>query len=343
MKARVLSPLTVALLFASAGWAQVPLASQSATPSSIDLDQGADIGTHTLTGSVTDSSGHPLNGAQITVRDPGTGQLMGSAVTLPDGSFEIANLPRGRYLITALSGIYQAQEQISLLSSYGEVVLRIPIQYDSGGVQGGNTVSVRQFQVPEKARKLLDRARKAYKEQKQEEAVRRTEEALREDPDFSEALTFRAILYLAGNQGEEARKLTEKAVREDPNYGLGYIVLGAAYNMLTRFDDALRVLGRAFSFTPQSWQGYYEAARAHLGKNEFRQALEQVNKAAQYAPKNFTAIHLLRAQACLGLNDYPQAAAALETYLKADPNGSGAAEAREVLNRMRADGTIASE
>jgi hypothetical protein len=314
-------------------------------------DIGNDMGgglrglTYNLSGAVTDPQGHPLDGAHIIVLDQGTARVVASAVSFPNGSFEVSNLPAGQYIITATSGLYQVQKQVDVNSSFGSIDLQIPVQADSGGVQGGNSVSVKQFEVPKKARKLLQEARKAYQEQKRDEAIRRTDEALKVFPDFSEALTFRAVFYLQDEQGEQARTLTEKAVHDDPTYGLGYVVLGAAYNMLTRFDDALRVLGRAFSFTPQSWQGHYESARAHLGKNQFDDALDQINKAAQNAPKEFTAIYLVRAQASLGLKKYGDASAALKDYLKADPHGSGAQEAQRILNDLqsKSSATMASE
>jgi outer membrane protein assembly factor BamD (BamD/ComL family) len=338
MKTRVVSPLIAVLLVAPLAMAQLPVDSQfpsSAIGPSRGMDRGPNSMDYTLTGTVTDSQNHPLKQAHITISELGTGRVMGSSLSSETGAYQFPDLPPGEYLVTATSGLYQVQHQISLDSLSSTLDLRIPVQHDNGGVIGGNTVSVRQFEVPKKARKLLQEARKAYDDKQKDKAIQRTDAALQQYPDFGEALTLRAVLYLQDNQIDQARKLSEKAIKADPSYGLGYVVLGAAYNMLTRFDDALRVLGHAFSFTPDSWQGYYESARAHLGKKDYRKALEDTNRAAQYAPKNFTQIHLMRAQAELGLQDYSQAAVALQAYLKADPKGSEAAEAQRMLDQIQ--------
>jgi uncharacterized protein HemY len=313
--------------------------------SSREMGHALENPSYSLRGTVTDFHGHPLDGAHITAYELLSGHIVVSAVSLPNGSFEVQGLPGGEYLIRATSGLSQAQKQVAVTTPFVQVELRVPIHRDDGGVQGGDTVSVSQFQVPKKARKLLQEARQAYRDNKRDKALRRTNEALKVFPDFSEALTFRAGFYLQDNQADQARKLAEKAIQDDPTYGLAYIVLGSAYNALTRFDDALRVLGRAFSFTPLSWQGYYESARAHLGKNEFGDALRQVDKAAEHAPRNFTSIYLLRAQACLGLKKYDEAITALEGYLKADPDGSNAQQARSLLKRLQSESntTAASE
>jgi Tfp pilus assembly protein PilF len=330
---RLLSPIVTVLLFAPMALAQIPLGGPG--PSSPGVNRGTFDVDYSLSGRVTDFQGHPLTEAHIILTELQSGRVVGSSLSHADGSFQIENLSPGQYVLTANKGIYQVQQQVALTGPFAEVTLQLPVRRDNGGVQGGDTVSVRQFQVPKKARKLLDEAQKAYQDNNRDKAIRRTDEALQQFPDFGEALTLRAVLYLQENQGDKARKLSEKAIQDDPTYGLGYIVLGSAYNMLGRFDDALRALARAVSFTPNSWQGYYESARAHLGKKEFRQALEDVNKAANSAPKNFTAIHLVRAQAYLGLNSYPDAMTSLKEYLKLDPKGDEAPAAQQMLNRLQ--------
>jgi predicted Zn-dependent protease len=344
MITRVISPLIAVLLVAPLAVAQLPVDSQFPS-SAIGRSRGMDALSgmnYTLTGTVTDLQNHPLKQAHITITELGTGRVLGSSMSSESGAYVLPDLPPGEYLITATSGLYQVQHQISLNSLSMKLDLQIPVQRDNGGVIGGDTVSVHQFEVPKKARKLLQEARKAYQDKEKNKAIQRTDAALEQYPDFGEALTLRAVLYLQDNQIDQARKLSEKAIKADPTYGLGYVVLGAAYNMLTRFDDALRVLGHAFSFTPDSWQGYYEAARAHMGKKDYRKALEDTNRAAQFAPKNFTQIHLMRAQAELGLQDYSQAAVSLKAYLEADPKGSEAAEAQRILDQIQSSSPAAA-
>ncbi|MGE0407020.1 MAG: tetratricopeptide repeat protein [Candidatus Korobacteraceae bacterium] len=289
-----------------------------------------------LSGRVLNSHGAPVADASVSLLRVRTGQVIASTSSLPDGSYEITNIPSGQYVVTIVSGLHQTQQEVTLTDALdGELNFQIAAAEDGPVANGSATVSVAQLQVPKKARKLLNEAQEAYEDGKREEAIHNTEQALAEFPDFSEALAYRAMLYMEDRQGEEARSLLERAVAVDPNYGMGYVILGSAYNMLTRFDDALRVLKQAFSYAPQSWQRSFEAARAYLGKEEYAKSLEQVNRAAQYAPSRITAIYLLRAQSYLGMHNYAAATANLSAYLKEDPDGVYATQAQKLLDSIQ--------
>ena len=50
-----------------------------------------------VSGTVTTFNGQPMKGARVEVRNLATGEIIGSAYTLDNGSFEIANIPTGTY------------------------------------------------------------------------------------------------------------------------------------------------------------------------------------------------------------------------------------------------------
>ncbi len=116
------------------------------------------------------------------------------------------------------------------------------------------TVSVAQMKVPEKARKLLEKAQSCLDKRKLQEADTYVSQALEVYPDFAEALTMRGLMFLDGHHLDDAAASLEKSTRADSSYAMGYIVLGAVYNMQSRFDDAIRVLDRGLTLKPQSWQ-----------------------------------------------------------------------------------------
>jgi len=73
-------------------------------PSTIELGTG--FATHAVSGSVT-LDGAGFAGVTVTVKDAATGALSyGSATTLADGSYHLANLPPGSYLVTAAASNY---------------------------------------------------------------------------------------------------------------------------------------------------------------------------------------------------------------------------------------------
>jgi tetratricopeptide (TPR) repeat protein len=292
-------------------------------------------GRATLSGTVTGTASRPIRDAHIEVRDVLSGHVLAYVYTLPNGTFEVSGLPSGRYVVVALSGLAQAQEQVTL-----ETLTSVNLRMADGPADTGSsrqaTVSVAQLKVPDKARDLFRKAEVAFAKHKLEETLRYTERALEVFPNYAQAMTLRAILYMDEGKAEQACALLEKAVHLDSGYAMGYIVLGAAYNVLDRFDDALRSLDRGAALAPASWQAYFEMGKALLGKGEYERALQQVNKAAQYAPDSYAPLHLVRAHAFLGVKNYAGAMTELEQYLGREPNGADSAAARRTLDQVRA-------
>ncbi len=315
------------------------LAAQDLGPSPLangrhSLDQ---LPFNTLTGNVTTSDGHAVRDARIEIRALATGQAVVSGYTMPNGSFEFNNLPRGIYEVAAVSGIREARERVEVYQSDVHVHLTFPVDTAANDPLAGNsTVSVSHLKVPDKARKLYAKAEESFHKQKLAQAREQVEKALQAYPEYAQALSLRGILNLQENKVDEARTDLEAAVKADDGYGMGFIVLGATYNVLRRYDDALRALDRGTALLPTSWQAYFEMSKALLAKGQYQPALRQITKAAELGPPNYGAIHLLRAHALLGLKDYTQAVIELEQFLGAEPNGPDSAAARNTLNQVKA-------
>jgi tetratricopeptide (TPR) repeat protein len=290
-----------------------------------------------IAGRVVTLDGHPTENARVELRDALTGSSLQSAYTNPAGQFAINNVAAGRYLVVASSGLDQASEsiQVTQMSQNPELTLRLPRSFADTSAGDAQTVSVRQMQVPGKARTALKHAREALAKQRFDEAWREVSKALALDPMYAEALVLRGILKLEKNDVMGARIDMEEAVKDDPGFSMGYMALGATYNALSLFDDALRVLDRGVAISPVSWQGYYEMGRAYLGKGDFQASLRQLDKAEQLAPKEFAPMHLIRAHALLGLKAYNDAVAELEAYLSRNPKGQDSDTARDTLQQVR--------
>jgi tetratricopeptide (TPR) repeat protein len=292
-------------------------------------------GTATVTGTVRSFDGKPIPDVHVEIRQDGNGHPIASAYTLPSGSFEFMNVPRGRYEVVARIGLQETREPLQLQEMNATVEIRMG-DMSAASTAGSGTVSVAQMKVPEKARKEFHKAEEAMRKHKIEDSRQHIENALQLAPNYAAALTLRGILDLGENKFDQARSECEQAIGSDPNYGMGYVVLGATYNAMARFDDALRTLERGVALVPQSWQGHFEMSKALLGKAHYEEALRQINRAGELVPASYPAIHLVRAHAFLGLKNYSQAITELEQYLGGAPNGVDAANARETLDEARA-------
>ncbi len=301
--------------------------SSSASPSSIEMPG-------TVTGTVRTLDDKPVQDAVIEVRDS-QGALVGQVYSNPAGGFSVTELRPGIYGVTARAGLSEAHERIVVQGMQAFVTLRLPNSTDS---TAGNSasVSVAEMKVPDKARAAFRKGQEAFNRGDAEDARKQADRALKIYPDYAQALTLRGILSLQLHKNEDARQDLEKAVQLDPNYGMGFIALGSEYNVLDRYDDALHVLDRGVSLSPNMWQGYFERARSFLGKRQFANALTELNKTAQFIIRDFPLIHLLRANALIGVQNYLSAETELQTYLDQAPQGEDVDSARRVLSRIQA-------
>lgn len=287
-----------------------------------------------VSGTVRGLDGKPLSGVRVEIRHYGNTTVVASGYTLPNGSFEFMNVPRGHYEVVATLGLQETREALQLEGV--DATVDIQLGDVSAAQAEGSTVSVAQLKIPDKARKEFHKAEELFRKRKVDEARQHLEKSLEIAPNYAAALTLRGIFDLGENKFDLARTDCEQAIHFDSNYGMGYIVLGAIYNSLARFEDAARTLEHGLMLVPQSWQGHFEMAKALLGKTRYQEALRQIDQAGALVPSKYPAIHLVRAHALLGLKNYSEAITELEQYLGGAPNGVDATSARETLDQTRA-------
>lgn len=292
-------------------------------------------GTGSISGKVVQGGGGPARGVLVEVNELGTLIPVAQTYTSSNGDFDFHAIPTGRYEVIVTSGIDRVREPVDITMAGTIVTIRLP-EADVSDRGGRNSVSVNQLKAPKKARAAFKRAEDAIHKGEFELAWQQVGTALQIYPNYSEALTLRGILQLQANKLEEARTDLEEAVRCDPGYALSHLVLGAAYNRLARFDDALRVLDRGIALAPAAWQGYFESGKALLGKSDFKGALQRLQKAETLVAQAYAPIQLAKAQAWLGMKNYPDAMSGLQAYLDRNPKDPLSAEVRKMLESVRA-------
>ena len=197
------------------------------------------------------------------------------------------------------------------------------------------SVTVGELAVPGKAHKALEKALQAVRKRRRDEARADIAAALAIWPRYSDALVLSALLFLDDKQTESAIAAAEEAVRIDRTNGMAHIVLAAGYSSREQYDDALRALEWGLRFRPDAWQGYFERARAEMGKGKFVSALMDANRAGELAPTRIPAIYFLKGSAFLSLNRPSDAVVQFQAYLRTNPLGTKADNARLMLERSR--------
>jgi len=285
-----------------------------------------------IAGTVHNKRNEPLKDVRIELV-PAMG-AMGATVTTysdPAGGFEFTNLSYGKYVLSATLGVAGTSQDIVVGSSQGWV----SVGMDSDPTSKDATVSVAELQIPSKARKALDKARHALRDNKLDEADHYIAKALLAYPRYCQALTLRATLALRKKSYEQALADAEKAVEYDPNDNLAYIVLGDSYISLNRLDDALRAIDRSTEIKPTAWQGYYEKGKLLLVHRDWAGALRQAAKAASLTNRDYPYLHVLKAFAFAGLNDRLSAKNEIAAFRRLKPDDSSwPPQIRQQLNEM---------
>jgi tetratricopeptide (TPR) repeat protein len=317
----------------------------STTQMTGDLNNGVPNNARITTqidGNVSSASGSPVSGARIELRNTDNGSIVATTYSNQIGQFTIQNVELGRYEVIAFNGVLETRENLYVQHSDVPVSLRLPPAAGQTGQQSGATVSVSQYLVPEKARKELERAKKAFDDGKHDEARRHSEKALEIQPKYAEALTLIGVLDLSENQLDSAIDKLQAAIDADPGFPMAYVVMGAALNQSHKFQQALATLERGAAINPNSWQAHFEMAKADLGLADFDAALKSARRAAALNDK-FPAIQLTQAHALLGLKRYSEAVPLYERYLSSVPSGPDSEIAQKALERARSNTGISAE
>jgi tetratricopeptide (TPR) repeat protein len=292
-------------------------------------------GTATLDGTVVDAfTNKPLQDAKVELRDAGNGTVVTSSFTNSAGAFDFGSVPQGLYRVVAVRGVSQVEERVDVSNFRNTVNLRMPVNNQPEAGNTGNTVSVAQYRIPEKARNEFQKAQEASTRLNFDDARKHVERALELYPNYADALTLRAVLNLASNTPAAVADL-QKAIQCDGNYALAYTVLGSALNMQEKFDEAMQTLQHGQSLAPDSWQTYFEMARSYVGKQDYASALRQLDRAQSLVPAEYPTLLLVRAQAHMGLKQYQTAMQELQTFLQKDPTGPNSAAAEKMLRQTR--------
>ena len=209
----------------------------------------------------------------------------------------------------------------------------------------GDTISVVQLRVPNKARKELQKALDSFGHSDFDGSLLHVNAALALAPSLPNALTLRGYLELQQSDLEAARADFQQALDADPTFSVARLYLGASLNRLGRYDEALQHLERNRALAPGSWEPYFEISKSWIGKQDYQRTLDAINRASSLgADTQFaSAVHFMRGRALFGLSHFPEAASELHKTLELAPTGSIADLARVLLATIEHQTQVAAQ
>lgn len=263
------------------------------------------------------------------------------------GRFEIENLRRDRYYLTAVnrSAPDQVVDPILVeisLTSPNTMSVNIYLRNKDAKAATEDkkpaviSVAEERQNAPKPARKAFDQAMKLGTEKKSDESLKKFARAIELFPGYFQALAERGLLLLSMGNVPEALKDFQHALDLNSHYGPALRGSGLAKFQQNKYADAVQDLERAVDAEPGNATNYYFMGIAEVALDRREQARASLQKALSIDPVSSVRAHVHLGTLLIRENHPQEAAKEIETYLDAMPNAPDAEKLHAIIAQLRA-------
>jgi len=263
------------------------------------------------------------------------GGVVGETTTDRNGRFTFTALSPELYIVSVrVSGFNEIQQQVDLrvqVSDYVQLQLvaeekNVPVQRP-GAVVDAN--------VPEAARLEFEKGRHAVLQGNNlDKGIIHLENAVRLYPQYREAVLLLGTAYMDKKDWSKAEPVLQRVLTLDPKTTSAYFALGELYLRQKKFGDAETNMLSGIRLEPKSVQGHFLLGRLYYELGDLPKSGPHVGIALQLDPK-FARGHLLAANILLRARQTENALVEFEEYLRLEPNGEFAEQARQTVARLK--------
>ena len=247
-----------------------------------------------------------------------------------DGHFRFLNVSPVTYTISATLPGYDAKafEFNAAMRSSVEIELTRTADRKQNVAP---VVSLRDYMIPETARKEFDRARKEIKREDCAKAIPHLENGLRLAGQASALNDLGNCYRKLGDFGNAETSFKRAMELSDSAYIA--LNLTEVYRAQKRFKEAEAVLDLAIRRTPENGDAYFGLAFTYFNEGRLEEA-EAAAIQADSRPHRIADLHLLLAKIYARRNP-DKVVEQLELYLKEDPNGPESDRVRQVAKTLQ--------
>src|SRR5205823_4077317 len=287
-----------------------------------------------IQGKVTDEAGKPVDGAKITVSTiPDTGGQKWEATSDKNGNYIIGTLPKsGNYLVHAEksgAGVDEARAAVRLGN------------FTALNFSLSNKARVSEEQASKNAaiKKFFDEGVAAANAGNHQAAVDAFNNAATQMQTCSDCYYNIGVSEVQLKDYDKAEAAYKKAIELRPSYPEAYNALAAMYTSQKKMDLAAAAASKAAELSAATPGGgspdsMYSAGVGLWNANKFPEAQAAFEGAIKADP-NHADSHFMLGKVFLNLGKLPEAAAEFDTYLKLAPTGKNAAEAKTTYDALK--------
>jgi len=290
----------------------------------------------------------------VTVRDP-SGQTISTATSVrlsregmpvdqgatSHGRIFFILRDLGSYtVVVEAAGYKTAQKDVSLtVAMKTEVEVSLQRDSSSGDTAGGPNKPL----LAPKAREALVKGLQAVTANKQEEAERYINEAMKLAPGHPDVLFGQGVLFLSRHDWPQAQRSLEGCTQIDSTNARAFSALGMALANQGKYEGAIPPLEKSLQLEPNGWETRSTLADAYYRHEQYEEALQASQRAFTDSAGRAPQIELLVAQSLTAVGRYEDSAQALRHFLKGHGDHPEAARARRWLANMARDGKIRAD
>lgn len=275
-------------------------------------------------------TGLPANRVSVRLERFGGG-VVDSMDTDSGGRFRFANLQRGYYkVIVNAPGFKPVQQDADL-----QVVFRAYLVFELAVEKPGalTLIDVIDARAPAEAREALVRGREALGKKSYAEAIGHLQKAIASYPAFYEAHLLLGTAFVDEREWKKAEGEFQSALELKTSSAAATLSLGEVYWRQNRYDEAEKALLDGLKLDGKSWNGYFTLARLYWDRENIAKAAPAIGHTLQLKP-DFAPAHLLAGNILLKINQQERALAEYRDYLRLEPKGEFAVQARDLVEKL---------
>lgn len=292
--------------------------------------------------------GKPAANVVVRLESYDGGGSISEAFTDRLGKFRFTALQPAMYSVRVRqSGYRDAQQTVDMTTmSSGLVMLQLArdASTSNNSTIGGSVDAT----VPAAAQKEFDKGVVALAEGGKEKtafAAKCFEKAVSIHPPFVEARLKLGTAYMDLGQWDKAEQALLATIGAEPRAFNALFALGEVYLRQNKLADAEQALLKGLAIQDQSDLGHFNLARVYwekaraikdlaAAKPSFEKSYEEVKRALALNP-NLSGAHLLKGNLLLRAARSADALNEFDAYLRLEPNGPFASEARAVVEKIK--------
>jgi Flp pilus assembly protein TadD len=294
-------------------------------------------------------SGHPIDGV---VREEGTNapipaakvdismdgvQARPTAISSFEGQFSFGGLKDGEYSVVVTKDGYDPATVAVTMTLGGATPVTVLLHRKNvkKETSAGDSVSVHELKVPDKARSSYDKGKELLDKGKAAESIPEFQQAVTDFPSYYEAYMEMGVANYSLNKYPEAEQAFRKAVELSEGKALKPLCLLADLdNNQRKYQEAETLARQAIALDEASWNAHFELARALVGFQKGAEAETSALRAKELAPDQ-ASVYLVLASAHQLQHNLSAAVQDFDAYLKLEPTGPLSDAVRQRRDRLQ--------